>query len=513
MKNAPLMQDLAGELEAVMKADNKAEVNGSTLPVLQICADHAGAGAAQMAEALDSLITRALHHIEGPSRDALSALFLGEHRWEPLGSRGAAAAATLDITYDALRRRGKGGRRRVDSLLTELASSILAIVPVEELIVLAPGPGPISNPSINAFEQASIFLSYARADDEHEGGFVSRLRESLISEFRFQTGQDLVVFQDKTNIDLGENWRRKVETLIDTTSFLLVLLTPSYLRSETCRVELERFLAREGELGRDDLVLPIYYATVREDSGDPLVSTLLGRQYVDWRSLRFHDFGEAPVRVAVASLSTSIAAALDRTAEPQETPVEASLDHDLGLVERLAKMELALPRFVRSMMTLGEEQQGVNSNVRQATEEVDRLNRSGRGSNARLIVARRLARQLEPHADRMEEAADSIRSDLAIIDDGIRSMAAELPSSDEEGVEEATRQMIGSLQNTLVASMEASDSIEAMAESYAGVARTVSTMRPILNRLLGSARIVSDCPATFQSWITELENGLRARSS
>jgi hypothetical protein len=461
-----------------------------------------------MDEALVSLINRAVHHIDAPARDALSALFLGEHRWEPLARRGAAAASNLGITYDALRRRGKGGRRRLDSLVEELANSILAITSVEQLLREPPNPGPIANPSINVFERASIFLSYARADDQHEGGFVSRLRESLISEFRFQTGQDLAVFQDKTNIDLGENWRRKVETLIDTTSFLLVLLTPSYLRSETCRTELERFFARERELNRDDLVLPIYYATVREDEGDPLVSTLLGRQYVDWRELRFHDFGDPPVRIAVARLATSIAAALDRTVEPGTAPVEESLDQDLGLVERLAKMELALPRFVRSMLTLSEEQEGVNSEVRQATEDADRLTRAGRGSNARLIVARRLAVQLEPYADRMEEAAGSI-----IIEDGIEGMAREVPSSDEQGVEEAVRQMIGAFQNTLEASIEASQSIEAMAESYAGVARTVSTMRPILNRLLGSARVVSDCPMRFRSWISQLERGLRARSS
>jgi hypothetical protein len=276
---------------------------------------------------------------------------------------------------------------------------------------------------------------------------------------------------------------------------------------------LERFFARERELNRDDLVLPIYYATVREDGGDPLVSTLLGRQYVDWRELRFHDFGDPPVRIAVARLATSIAAALDRTVEPGTAPVEGSLDQDLGLVERLAKMEFALPRFVRSMLTLSEEQEGVNSEVRQATEDADRLTRAGRGSNARLIVARRLAVQLEPYADRMEEAAGSIRSDLAIIEDGIEGMAREVPSSDEQGVEEAVRQMIGALQNTLEASIEASQSIEAMAESYAGVARTVSTMRPILNRLLGSARVVSDCPVRFRSWISQLERGLRARSS
>jgi hypothetical protein len=496
-----------------MKADSSVALDQTQLPLLRICSDHSGYATAPINEALDALITRALTRIDSPVRDALAQLFLGDQRWEPLGRRGAAAASRLGITYDALRRRGRDGNRQMDSLLSKLAESILDDIPLSQLLFESDTPPQHPNPGVTAVERASIFLSYSRADDQHEGNFVSRLRESLISEFRFQTGQDLIVFQDKTNIDLGENWRRKVQTLIDTTSYLLVILTPSYLRSETCREELERFLERERQVQRDDLVLPIYYATVTENSGDPLVGTLLGRQYIDWRNLRFHSFDDVPVRMAVAALATSIAAALARTAELPRPIIGETVTEDVGLVERLAKMELALPRFVRSMLTLGEEQQGVNEEVQQATEEVERLNRAGRGSTARLVVARRLVSQLEPHAERMEDAADSIRADLATIEDGIEGMAVELPSSDEEGVEDAIRKMIVALQETLDASIEASRSIEAMAESYSGVARTVSTLRPILNRLLASAKVVADCPERFRSWIERLEGGLSARSS
>jgi len=112
----------------------------------------------------------------------------------------------------------------------------------------------------------------------------------------------------------------------------------------------------------------------------------------------------------------------------------------------------------------------------------------------------------------MEEAANSIRSDLTTIESGIKSMAQEVPSSDEEGVEDATQQMIEATRTTLEAAVHASESIEAMGESYAGVARTVSTMRPILNRLLGSAKVVNECPPRFAGWISELENALQARA-
>ena len=40
---------------------------------------------------------------------------------------------------------------------------------------------------------------------------------------------------------------------------LIPILTPSFFNSEPCRAELEQFLEREKELGRNDLVLPLYY--------------------------------------------------------------------------------------------------------------------------------------------------------------------------------------------------------------------------------------------------------------
>ena len=47
-------------------------------------------------------------------------------------------------------------------------------------------------------------------------------------------------------------------------TLLLVSITPSFFRSPACRGEVERFLAREHELGRQDLILPVYYVSTPE---------------------------------------------------------------------------------------------------------------------------------------------------------------------------------------------------------------------------------------------------------
>jgi hypothetical protein len=45
-------------------------------------------------------------------------------------------------------------------------------------------------------------------------------------------------------------------------SLLLVIVTPGLFHSPACREEVARF--RERELGRTDLILPLYYVSARE---------------------------------------------------------------------------------------------------------------------------------------------------------------------------------------------------------------------------------------------------------
>lgn len=508
-----LVRDLAGELEAVMKADGRDEVEDSSLPLLNICADAYAPDAE--GSGIDRVIGAAIDRLAEPqAKMALVRLFSNEDRRQPLGVRGSAAARELGISYDSLRRRGKDGQRKLDMLLTSLAESLSEMVSLEELLFGDSSRQPThADPGENAFERASVFLSYARSDDEHEGGLVTNLRDALVSEFRFQTGQDLFVFHDKTSIDLGENWRRKLEDELDTTNFLLVLLTPSFLRSVACREELERFLQREQQLARDDLVLPVYYATLPSEAAeqDHLAKALLERQYVDWRNLRFQEFSSTPVRMAIAGLASSISAAMARPRGAARPTTAAVAESYRGLVERLAEMELALPRFVRTLMSMAAEQEGVTEEVHEALLEVDRLNRMGRGSAARVIVARRLSAKLEPYAERMEVCAADIRSDLETIEDGINAFAEAVPTADEEGVDEAAEGFLSAVKATHEASVPARASLRDMTSTYADVGRTASTLRPVLHHLTSAVQVITDCPERFDAWVTTLQQALASR--
>jgi F-box protein 11 len=165
-------------------------------------------------------------------------------------------------------------------------------------------------------------MSYVHSDDVDER--LTELRERLSKETHIQTGEPFEIFQDRNAILWGQNWKERIDESIDEVTFLIPIITPSFFNSPSCREELERFLGREQELDRDDLVLPIYYVDtplINEDAQrarDPLAQVIASRQYADWRELRHEPFTSPQVGKTLARLSTQIREALERTRLPQE---------------------------------------------------------------------------------------------------------------------------------------------------------------------------------------------------
>jgi len=158
-------------------------------------------------------------------------------------------------------------------------------------------------------EQPAAFMSYVRLDDEHDNGQLTKFRERLSAEVRVQTGEGFSIFQDRNDIAWGQAWQERIDEALDAVTLLIVIITPSFFRSPACRKEVERFLERERKLARQDLILPVYYVSTLElddpkrRDADELARVLAGRQFVDWRELRFEPFSAPVVRKAMAQLA------------------------------------------------------------------------------------------------------------------------------------------------------------------------------------------------------------------
>ena len=104
------------------------------------------------------------------------------------------------------------------------------------------------------------FLSYTHDDDTHDNGRITRLRERLQLSIRVSSGvRDFTIFQDKSGIGWGKDWDRVIGESLDAVVLLFPIISPLWLSSPNCRDELQKFRLRQNKLGRDDLILPIYY--------------------------------------------------------------------------------------------------------------------------------------------------------------------------------------------------------------------------------------------------------------
>jgi hypothetical protein len=172
------------------------------------------------------------------------------------------------------------------------------------------------------------FFSYSREDDLGSRGALSALRDAIQNELSAQLGRsqtDFRVWQDKAAISLGTLWEKEIAQGINQSVFFIPIITPRALRSHHCAFEFESFLAREAELGRDDLVFPILYIPVPalEDEKtwrqDPILKIVGTRQYLDWRELRHHDPHSLEVRQRLERFCRGITNALHRQwVSPQE---------------------------------------------------------------------------------------------------------------------------------------------------------------------------------------------------
>ncbi len=176
----------------------------------------------------------------------------------------------------------------------------------------------------------AAFMSYVRLDDAHDDGQLSAFRDRLSAEIRMQTGEDFPIFQDRNDVAWGQNWQRRIDEALAEVTLLLVIVTPGLFRSPACRDEVARFREHERKLGRDDLILPVYYVAARQiddpalRDADDMARLLWSRQYADWRELRFEPLTSPVVRKAVAQLATRMRDSFWQQPATPVAPVKAT---------------------------------------------------------------------------------------------------------------------------------------------------------------------------------------------
>lgn len=180
----------------------------------------------------------------------------------------------------------------------------------------------------------AIFFSYTSFDEEFSKGALSRFRQELANHLRHKAGEKIDIFQDTTDISLGQHVSERIHQELKQAKILVAIITPSYFSQEQeehtrCRDHLEIFLERERQLGYNDLVIWVYYnrverldqaisqATYGGHVDDPLMRKLAARRPLDWRELRDKSFDAPEVQKEMSRLAEDILEKLWRPPQPE----------------------------------------------------------------------------------------------------------------------------------------------------------------------------------------------------
>ncbi|MGH4011038.1 MAG: TIR domain-containing protein [Pseudonocardiaceae bacterium] len=332
------------------------------------------------------------------------------------------------------------------------------------------------------------------------------------------TGESIQIFLDRSDLSWGEEWRVKIDEALASIAFFIPIITPRYFQSEECRRELNSFARKAKQLGVSELVMPILYVDFPAIRADPppdeAMALAKSYQWEDWTTLRFESLDSSLYRAAVARLANRLASASMTVETVDTSPIERELadedadDEAPGFIDRVARAEEAMGEWASTADQIQESVHEVGSIVEAAGKRIKAGDARGKGFAARLTVARALAHELEPSADRLQQLGNEFSSQLSDVDSGIRAILDRVPEELQTNPEsmEQVLDFVRSMRELATSADEGLGSLATMISAIEPVERDSRNLRPVLRKLRRGLTVLMDSRAITNDWIKLLDD-------
>jgi hypothetical protein len=221
---------------------------------------------------------------------------------------------------------------------------------------------------------------------------------------------------------------------------------PRYFDSVECRREARTFAQKAKDLGVSELIMPLLYVDVpalhEESPSDDLAVLMKEFQWEDWTELRFEERPSKAYRTGVNRLVQRLVQAnaeADRTAStatapapslvrPIATPGDSPPDEDEGdddqpgSLDLIAGAERAMPLWTGIIERIGRETEALGEAFERGSQAIATADARGAGAAGRLRVAREVAHELAPIAERFTSLANDYVSQMYEVDAGTKAL-------------------------------------------------------------------------------------------
>lgn len=80
-------------------------------------------------------------------------------------------------------------------------------------------------------QHPDALMSYTRFDDQRNQAYLTTFRAQLSDEVSTHTGRPFHIFQDIEDIKWGQPFVERIDTVLETITFFIPILTPSFFNS------------------------------------------------------------------------------------------------------------------------------------------------------------------------------------------------------------------------------------------------------------------------------------------
>lgn len=362
--------------------------------------------------------------------------------------------------------------------------------------------------------EVSVFVSYARVDDEATYSRISKVVDDIATAYRSMTGRAVGIFKDTDSIEPGENWKDRIRLGLSASSIFLAFVSPAYLRSPMCRQELSEFTAFLATDSTMRLVVPLVFASVdrieRHFGDDELWQELSRRNRLDVSALRSTDPGSSGWIELVQKIADRIDDVLSsdevsRGAEAgfDSSPIErdSAAKSSAGDLDLLAELESDGPNVTAHIERAGALLEGFGQATVTAAPEMLKASTFGQ----KLAVSKRLAEELEPIADELDVTVDEIHSGLEVWNKGIGAATSIIRRSPDEARDPRVQEFLRSIRDMATTSSTSLSELDSFHSAMGDTMGFSASLDKPLRKMRAVTLRMAELRGIFQNWLGEVE--------